>query len=141
MQPGFEATTGDITVRVRLAYLAEQSKPEEGRFFWAYHITIINRGVETVQLLQPQLAYHRCQGPGADTCRARGWWASSRCCEPGERFEYSSGTPLSTPSGFMAGRYHMQLCPPARRFDVAMPAFSLDSPHQDTQLALKPFAG
>ena len=38
MEPGFEATTNDITVQVRVTFLDAQSEPDEGRFFWAYHI-------------------------------------------------------------------------------------------------------
>ena len=49
--------------------------------------------------------------------------------EPGESFEYTSGTPLSTPSGIMVGRYGM-VSEGGERFDVAIPAFSLDSPYQ-----------
>jgi ApaG protein len=55
--------------------------------------------------------------------------------EPGQAFEYTSGTPLETPSGFMSGQYHMVTKSTAPReiseaFDVTIPAFSLDSPHQ-----------
>jgi ApaG protein len=50
--------------------------------------------------------------------------------EPGESFEYTSGTPLDTPSGFMMGAYHMVVPSSGETFDVAIPAFSLDSPHQ-----------
>jgi ApaG protein len=50
--------------------------------------------------------------------------------EPGESFEYTSGTPLGTPSGFMVGAYHMVAPASGETFDVAIPAFSLDSPHQ-----------
>jgi ApaG protein len=51
--------------------------------------------------------------------------------EPGESFEYTSGTPLETPSGFMTGAYHMVAVASGEKFDVAIPAFSLDSPHGD----------
>ena len=50
--------------------------------------------------------------------------------EPGERFEYTSGAPLSTPSGMMVGRYGMETATGAR-FEVDIPAFSLDSPHEN----------
>ena len=49
---------------------------------------------------------------------------------PGETFEYMSGTPLDTPSGFMTGRYQMIDIDTGEAFDVAIPTFSLDSPHQ-----------
>jgi ApaG protein len=54
--------------------------------------------------------------------------------EPGEAFEYTSGTPLDTPTGFMTGEYHMVWPSSGVRFDVAIPAFSLDSPHQNLRL-------
>jgi ApaG protein len=53
--------------------------------------------------------------------------------EPGEQFEYTSGTPLPTPSGIMVGSYQMETTD-GRRFNVAIPAFSLDSPHQPIRL-------
>jgi ApaG protein len=53
---------------------------------------------------------------------------------PGEQYEYTSGTPLGTPSGFMTGQYHMQTLPDGAAFDIAIPAFSLDSPFQNTSL-------
>jgi ApaG protein len=52
---------------------------------------------------------------------------------PGRSFEYTSGTPLPTPSGIMVGSYGMESAS-GERFDVAIPAFSLDSPHQQVQL-------
>ena len=45
------ATTDGVTVRVSVSYLPEQSEPERGRWFWAYHIRLENEGTETVQLL------------------------------------------------------------------------------------------
>jgi ApaG protein len=52
---------------------------------------------------------------------------------PGESFEYTSGTPLATPSGIMVGSYEMET-PAGESFEVAIPAFSLDSPHQPIRL-------
>ena len=52
---------------------------------------------------------------------------------PGENFEYTSGTPLQTPSGIMVGTYQMEDAN-GEYFDVDIPAFSLDSPHQPIQL-------
>jgi ApaG protein len=53
---------------------------------------------------------------------------------PGETFEYTSGTPLETPSGFMTGAYHMIDLGSGTPFDIVIPAFSLDSPHQAGRL-------
>ena len=48
---------------------------------------------------------------------------------PGDTYEYSSGCPLETPSGIMFGRYRME-AENGEAFDVAIPAFSLDTPGQ-----------
>jgi len=53
--------------------------------------------------------------------------------KPGEAFEYTSGTPLPTPSGIMVGAYQME-SESGERFDVEVPPFSLDSPHQPVRL-------
>ena len=47
----FHATTRDIGVHVAVTYLPEQSEPDRGRWFWAYHIRIENRGDQPAQLL------------------------------------------------------------------------------------------
>lgn len=133
MEPGFEATTGDITVRVRVAYLDKQSKPEDGKFVWAYHISIVNNGSDTVQLLKRSWQITDANGRIQHIC-GDGVVGEQPMLKPGERFEYTSGTPLSTPTGFMVGTYHMQILPSGAPFDVAVPAFSLDSPHQNTRL-------
>jgi len=53
--------------------------------------------------------------------------------EPGESFEYTSGTPLTTPTGIMVGRYQM-VTASGEKFDAAIPAFSLDAPGADIRL-------
>ncbi len=104
-----------------------------GQFFWAYHIAIVNNGVETVQLLKR--TWHITDASGrVQRVHGDGVVGEQPVLQPGGRFEYTSGTPLATPSGFMVGTYHMQLLPSGMLFDVAVPAFSLDSPHQDTRL-------
>lgn len=133
MESGFEATTNGITVQVQVAFLDEQSKPEEGQYFWAYQITIINRSVETVQLLQRSWDITDALGRVRHV-HGDGVVGEQPVLKPGERFEYSSGAPLATSTGFMVGTYHMQLLPSGMKFDVAVPAFSLDSPHQNRQL-------
>jgi ApaG protein len=53
--------------------------------------------------------------------------------KPGETFEYTSGTPLGTPSGIMVGSYQMETGN-GEKFDIRVPAFSLDSPSQAVRL-------
>lgn len=133
MEPAFEATTNGITVRVSVAYLDEHSDPCTGPFLWAYYITLINGGTKTVQLLRR--SWQITDSTGRTLCvEGEGVVGEQPVLRPGMQFSYSSNTQLGTPSGFMVGTYHMQTLPEATLFDIAVPAFSLDSPYQDTQL-------
>jgi ApaG protein len=130
---GFQATTSGITVAVEVVYLTEKSNPAAGYYVWAYHITIENRSDAAVQLLSRTWritdAHGRHQHVHGD-----GVVGEQPVLRPGESFAYSSGTPLQTASGFMVGAYHMVRLATGEAFDVAIPLFSLDSPHQDMRL-------
>jgi ApaG protein len=133
MAQAFEAVTQDITVRVQVFYLAEQSAPESGEYKWAYQVTIINAGHDTVQLLRR--SWHITDGLGrVQHVHGEGVIGQQPTLRPGEQYEYMSGTPLATPSGFMTGQYHMQELPSGALFDIDIPTFSLDSPFQNTSL-------
>lgn len=125
----FSATTRNIRVSVRAFYLADQSEPERGQFVWAYRVEIANLGGETVQLLRR--TWHITDAAGrTQTVHGAGVIGEQPVLEPGGRFEYTSGTPLPTASGFMQGAYHMVVTGSGEAFDAEIPAFSLDSPHQ-----------
>ena len=125
----FSATTREVRVTVRSFYLEDQSQPDEGRFVWAYRISIENLGRETVQLLKRTWSITDARGR-AQRVHGEGVVGQQPILEPGETFQYTSGTPLDTPSGFMVGWYHMVVASSGEAFDVAIPAFSLDSPHE-----------
>jgi ApaG protein len=127
--PVFSETTQDVCVSVRAFYLADQSQPDRAHFVWAYRVTIENKGTRTVQLLRRSWEITDGQGR-MQQVHGPGVVGEQPVLEPGENFEYTSGTPLSTPSGFMRGTYHMVERDSGEAFDVAIPAFSLDSPHQ-----------
>jgi ApaG protein len=129
MTEEYTATTRGIRIAVRSFYLADQSRPEEGRYVWAYRIQIENRGHEKVQLLRRTWNITDARGR-TQRVHGAGVVGEQPVLEPGESFEYTSGTPLDTPSGFMAGLYHMVVVGSGEEFDVVIPAFSLDSPHQ-----------
>ena len=128
----YQATTRSIEVTVTPSYQEEQSSPGENRYVWAYHIRIENRGTETVQLLNRY--WHITDSLGhVEEVRGPGVVGEQPVLRPGEAYEYTSGCPLSTPSGIMVGSYEMESVG-GERFDVDVPAFSLDSPHQPVQL-------
>lgn len=129
MTEDYSKTTRGVRVSVRSFYLEDQSKPEESRFVWAYRIKIENQGAEPVQLLRR--SWQITDGRGrTQNVHGPGVIGEQPLLQPGGEFEYTSGTPLDTPSGFMVGAYHMVVPASGENFDVAIPAFSLDSPHQ-----------
>jgi ApaG protein len=125
----YSLTTRGVCVTVRSFFLADQSKPEDNRFVWAYRVRIENQGTQTVQLLRRTWEITDARGR-TQQVHGPGVIGEQPVLAPGQRFEYTSGTPLETPSGFMVGAYHMILPESGENFDVAIPAFSLDSPHQ-----------
>jgi len=133
MSEEYSETTRGIRVSVRSFFLEDQSQPEEGKFVWAYRIKIENEGREPVQLLRRTWQITDARGR-VQRVQGAGVVGQQPVLEPGETFEYTSGTPLETPSGFMSGTYHMVSADTGEAFDVAIPAFSLDSPHQSSQV-------
>ena len=129
----YTATTHAIQVTVEPFYLEDQSSPEERKFVWAYRVTIANRGATAVQLLRR--TWHITDGHGRTIdVEGAGVVGELPVLEPGESFEYTSGTPLETPTGFMRGHYHMVKSSTGETFDVEIPAFSLDSPYDGNML-------
>ena len=121
----YRAVTRQIEVRVIPRFLAERSSPENGYFFWAYTITLTNLGAETVQLKTRHWRITDAQGRLQEV-RVAGVVGEEPVLKPGENFEYTSGVPLPTPSGFMAGTYGM-VSAAGEKFDIEIPAFSLDA--------------
>lgn len=122
----YEAVTRGIRVRVTPQYLEEQSSPEESYFFWAYTIEIANEGEGIVQLKTRHWRITDAHGK-VEEVRGPGVVGKTPVLEAGQSFTYTSGCPLATPSGIMVGSYRMQR-EDGSTFDVAIPAFSLDSP-------------
>ncbi|MCC6947386.1 MAG: Co2+/Mg2+ efflux protein ApaG [Bradyrhizobiaceae bacterium] len=123
----YRAVTRGIQVTVTPSYLADRSSPEDNRYFWAYTIEIVNLGDVTVQLKTRHWKITDAQGHVQEV-RGPGVVGEQPILKPGERFEYTSGVPLTTPTGLMAGTYQM-VADDGERFDAVVPTFSLDSPH------------
>ncbi len=122
----YTAVTHDIEVTVFPEYLADRSEPKSDRYFWAYTIEIANTGRLRVQLIARYWRITDANGR-VEEVRGLGVVGEQPILHPGESFRYTSGCPLSTPSGIMTGTYRM-VDDIERSFDVEIPAFSLDSP-------------
>jgi ApaG protein len=122
----YEAVTRSIRIRVTPRYDEEQSTPDEGYYFWSYTVEISNEGEAAVQL--KSRVWRITDGTGrTEEVRGPGVVGKTPTIKPGQSFSYTSGCPLPTPSGIMVGSYQMADVEGAL-FDVAVPAFSLDSP-------------
>ena len=126
------ATTGGIIVSVETTYIEKDSDPDNQYFVWAYRIKIENNSADTVQLMSRHWMITDALGRQQEV-RGAGVVGEQPVLAPGASFSYSSGTPLQTPSGFMRGTYVMR-ADNGREFDIEIPAFSLDCPHDEAQL-------
>ena len=122
----YSKKTKKINITVNPYFLDDQSEPEDQHFVWAYQVTIDNQSKEKVQLKNRYWKIIDSNGSEQEV-RGEGVVGEQPILNPGEKFEYTSGTPLSTPSGFMGGYYEMETNE-GKKFDAIIPQFSLDSP-------------
>jgi ApaG protein len=122
-----EAVTRSVRVRVRAQYDPERSDPSENQWFFLYTIQISNEGPQTVQLLSRHWIITDGKGQVQEV-RGLGVVGEQPVLAPGERFEYTSGCPLTTPFGSMQGTYQM-VSENHDRFDVEVAPFALTEPY------------
>lgn len=122
----YRATTNGIEVAVDPYYLEEQSDPDDSRYVWGYKIVIANNSHAAVRLTH-RYWHITDQNGQVDEVSGPGVVGEVPHLQPGETYEYSSCCPLDTPSGMMFGHYQMET-DDGEVFDVAIPAFSLDTP-------------
>lgn len=124
----YKATTRSIQVTVEPTFLESESSPSDNRYFWAYAIEIANHGEEVVQLRSRHWRITDASGR-TEEVQGAGVVGKQPFLRPGEVFSYTSGCPLTTPSGIMVGTYQM-LTDTGETFSIAIPAFSLDAPNE-----------
>lgn len=122
----YKAVTRNIEVEVEPFYMEERSDPTQNRYVWGYRITIDNQSEEFVQLLSRYWQITDAKGR-VEEVRGAGVVGDQPRLNPGDSYQYTSGCPLTTPSGIMVGTYTMR-SRTGELFEVAIPAFSLDLP-------------
>ncbi len=122
----YEAVTHRVKVTVEPAFDPERSDPDQRHYFWRYSIEIANLGDKPVTLMERHWRITDADGRQQEV-RGPGVVGEQPTIEPGKSFSYTSGCPLTTPSGMMVGEY-MMVDPEGRSFKVSIPPFSLDSP-------------
>ncbi len=125
----YRETTRAIQVTVEPSFVEDESAPDDGHYFWAYRIEISNLGEEAVRLRSRHWRITDANGR-TEEVRGVGVVGKQPLLKPGETFAYTSGCPLTTPSGIMVGTYQMQN-ETGELFSVAIPAFSLDMPEAE----------
>ena len=130
--PQYEQRTEDVIVRVEPEFLAEQSNPSDSRFIWAYTVEIDNQSERDLTVTDRfwQIADSRGQ---VQEVRGSGVVGETPIVNSGETFRYTSGAPLTAPSGMMRGSYTMRT-ESGESFDIIVPTFLLDSPHEGHSL-------
>jgi ApaG protein len=128
----YEAVTRGIRIRVTPQFLEHESAPDQGRYLWAYTVDIRNEGSQSVQLQSRHWRITDALGRTQEV-RGAGVVGQTPVLAPGASFRYTSGCPLPTPSGIMAGSYEMTSAA-GEHFQVMIPTFSLDSPHAPRSL-------
>ena len=116
----------NIEILTRPDYLPDRSDPIKSYYFFSYQIKIVNRSVETIQLLSRY--WHIVDGQGrAEDVYGPGVVGKTPILKPNDLFEYTSFCPLPTPLGFMEGSYRM-LDESGKEFDVPIERFQLVAP-------------
>ena len=121
-----EASKYDIRVEVVTRYLPEQSDPESDRYVFSYAITITNIGSIAAQLISRHWLITDAEGKVQEV-RGLGVVGNQPLLQPGEKFEYASGSALETPVGTMKGTYQM-VAADGTQFEAEISEFVLTMP-------------
>jgi ApaG protein len=121
-----EANKYDICVTVVTRYLPEQSDPESDRYVFSYAVTITNVGSVAAQLISRHWVITDADGKVQEV-RGLGVVGNQPLLQPGEKFDYASGSALETPVGTMKGTYQM-VAEDGTHFDATIPEFVLSMP-------------
>lgn len=116
----------EFTVSVRTQYLAEQSDPDRANYVFAYTITIRNTGQVAAQLISRHWIIVDANNR-IEEVRGLGVVGHQPLLQPGEQFEYTSGTSLATPQGSMTGAYFC-VAEDGEQFEAKIPEFILSLP-------------
>lgn len=116
----------EFAVKVRTQYLPEQSNPERDQFVFSYTITIQNTGSVAAQLISRHWVITDAANQTQEV-RGLGVVGHQPLLQPGQQFEYTSGTQVGTPQGSMYGEYFC-VAEDGHRFEVPIPEFVLAQP-------------
>ena len=129
--PAYEAVTEGVTVRIVPRYLNDESSPSKSHYVWAYSVEIENGS--DVELTLKTRHWEIVDAVGRkQIVDGEGVVGQTPTLKPGEHFRYTSGAPLSAPSGIMGGSYIFR-ADNGDELVARIPTFSLDSPYSLTR--------
>ena len=121
-----ESKKYEIKVTVSVQYLSDQSDPAARRYVFAYTIDIRNTGTVAAQLISRHWLITDADNELQEV-RGLGVVGHQPLLQPGQNFEYTSGSALTTPVGTMTGSYRMA-AEDGTAFDVPIDEFVLSIP-------------
>ena len=116
-----------IQVDATSTYVVEHSSPDDGRYVFAYTVTIRNTG-EVAAQLQTRHWIITDANARVQEVRGDGVVGEQPRLAPGEAFQYTSAAMIETPVGSMYGSYQM-VADDGHRFDAPIAVFSLSVPN------------
>ena len=123
----YSKKTNDVTVTVTPYFLDDQSSPQENHFVWAYKVNITNSGSTSIKVNHRNWLIIDANGKVINV-QGEGVVGEFPIIEPGQTYEYTSGTHLKTNSGIMQGFYLVSK-DNGNKIKIDVPPFSLDSPY------------
>lgn len=129
--PKYEAETSGVIVRVRPKFMYDESEPAKNRYFWSYTIEVENASERTWTLKWRYWNIVDAKG-NTQNVDGEGVVGQTPTLQPGESFSYTSGCPLSAPSGVMSGSYDF-IDETGAGLNAQIPIFSLDSPYDTSK--------
>lgn len=115
-----------ITVTPVSQYIPDQSDDEANRYVFAYTISIVNTGTVAAQLVSRHWIITD-SNQLVQEVRGLGVVGEQPMLQPGQKFEYTSGTAIATPVGSMRGSYQM-VAEDGEHFEAEIPEFALSIP-------------
>jgi ApaG protein len=116
----------ELSVSVQTQYLENQSDPDRALYVFAYAVTIKNTGQIAAQVISRHWVITDANS-GVEEVRGLGVVGHQPLLQPGEQFEYTSGTSLKTPQGSMRGEYFC-VAEDGEQFEAKIPEFVLSLP-------------
>ncbi len=129
--PVYEAITDGVKIRVRPRFMHDESEPSRNHFMWAYTVEVENGSDRSWTITRRHWRIVDAAGR-LHAVDGEGVVGQTPTIGPGERFTYTSGAPLTTPSGMMSGTYDL-VGEGGEEMSARIPAFSLDSPYDTSR--------